>query len=66
MKQRTARETAFEILDEWPDFCTRDEWVNACEFEADEWSFSAARRGNHDTARYFEAVRLWVIRISSR
>ena len=66
MSERTAYQTAFDTLDEWPDFCTRDEWVDACEFEADEWSFSAARRDNLETARYFDAVRLWVIRISSR
>lgn len=65
MNSRTALQTAHDLLDEWPDFCTQSEWDTACEMEADEWSYRAARRGNHETARYFEAVRLWVIRIAS-
>ncbi len=65
MSEFTARETAATMLDEPPDFCTREEWAEACEMEADEWASRAARRGNLDTARYLEAVRLWIIRIAS-
>ena len=64
-RKTTAKEYALTLLDDWPDWSSYHEWARTCEFHCDECCGRAARRKNFRTARFFEAVRLWVIRIAN-
>ena len=62
----SAREYARGILFPIPDDVPDREWFDTVQFEIEARSDRCFRRGYHESGRFFDAVRLWVIRMERR
>ena len=62
----TARQYASRVLFPIPDDIPDWEWFDIVQFEIEARSERCLRRGNYVSRRFFDAVRLWVIRMERR
>ena len=61
MRQISTIQYARDLLEEIIQDAVDEDGYEMFMHELEEWSYRAARRGNHGTSRYYEAVRLWLM-----